>query len=158
LSVSSVAVSASFTSTQNCVAASPVAPGGSCSENVRFAPGSVGAKTGTLTFTDNSSNGSTQQVQLQGTAVKAGTSTGMTGVAVNPSLVGEPVTISYSVAAQGSNTLTPSGMVTVSASTGESCTGSAPSGSCAITFATAADRTLTATYNGDANFNTSASS
>ena len=160
LRISGVAVTGQFTSTQNCAVSSPIAPSSSCSENVTFVPSTVGSKTGTLTFTDDSGglSGTTQQVQLQGDAVKATTSTVITGVTSSPALVGKPVTIAYTVAPQAANTLTPSGMVTVQASTGENCTGSAPAGSCAITFQTAVDRTVTATFSGDANFITSASS
>ena len=45
----------------------------------------------------------------------------------------------------------------VNASTGESCSGSAPAGSCAIAFGTIGSRTLTASYGGDSNFNPSTS-
>jgi hypothetical protein len=160
LHVTGVAAAGPFTSTQNCVAASPIAPGSSCSENVSFAPVSAGAQTGTLTFTDNSGsvNGATQQVQLQGNGVKSTTNTGITSVTFNPALVGEPVTVAFSVSSLSGTTLTPSGTVTVKASTGESCTGNAPSGSCAISFSTGADRTVSATYNGDSNFSSSVSS
>jgi hypothetical protein len=47
----------------------------------------------------------------------------------------------------------------VSASTGESCSGplSSSTGSCSLTFNTARSRTLTASYGGDSNFNSSSS-
>ena len=159
LTVTSVSVTGPFTTTQNCVAASPVGPGNSCSEDVAFAPSSPGAVTGTLIFTDNSGGiaGATQQVPLSGTGVKADTSTAIGSVSPNPALAGQTVTVTFSVAPQGANTLTPSGTVTVLASTGESCTGNAPSGSCTLAFATAGTRTITATYNGDVNFNPSTS-
>ena len=159
LHVTSVVVSPSFTSTQNCVSASPLAPGASCWESVAFAPAFVGQITGTLTFTDDSggTSGSTQEVQLQGTGQTATTMTSIVSVSANTVLVGQPLTVSFAVAPQPGNTLTPSGSVTVQASTGESCTGSAPSGSCNLTFSSAVDRTITATYSGDANFETSTS-
>ncbi len=159
LNVSGVAVTGAFTSTQNCLSASPIAPGSSCSESVSFAPPSTGAKTGTLNFTDNSggTSGATQQVSLSGSGVKASTSTAITSVTFNPAMVGEPVIVAYSVTTGAGNSLTPAGTVAVKASTGESCSSSVPSGSCSLTFATAADRTVTATYNGNASFSASTS-
>jgi hypothetical protein len=67
------------------------------------------------------------------------------------------VTVSFAVTPTAGAQSVPTGNVTIAASTGESCTGSAPSGSCAITFATATNRTLTATYSGDNTFESSTS-
>jgi hypothetical protein len=68
LNVTNVAVTGSFTATQNCVSASPIAPGTSCSESVAFAPLSASLATGTLSFTNDSggASGAVQQVALQG--------------------------------------------------------------------------------------------
>ena len=124
-----------------------------------FAPPFVGQVTGTLTFKDDSggTSGSTQQVPLQGTGQTAVTTTSIVSVSASMVLVGQPFAVSFSVAPQAGNALTPSGSVTVQASTGETCTGSAPSGSCSVTFSSPVDRTVTATYSGDANFKTSTS-
>ena len=53
----------------------------------------------------------------------------------------------------------PTSKVTVNASTGESCTGTlvSGSGSCSVTFNTVGPSTLTATYAGDSNNNSSVS-
>lgn len=69
LGISSVAATGPFTTTQNCVAASPIPPGGTCTEYVIFDATGAGAFTGTLTFTDDAGEveGSTQQVTLNGT-------------------------------------------------------------------------------------------
>lgn len=159
LIVTSVSATGQFTSTQNCVAASPIVPGNSCTEQVAFVPVSTALTTGTLTFTDNSTGvaGSTQTVALQGYGIKVNTSTAITAVSANPVLAGQPVNVTVAVTPQSGAMTTPSGTVTVLASTGESCTTTAPSGSCALTFPTAADRTLTATYNGDTTFKPSTS-
>ena len=159
LIVTGVSVTGQFTSTQNCLAASPLDPGSSCSEEVAFAPLSTALTTGTLTFTDNSTGiaGSTQTVGLQGYGIKVNTSTAITAVAANPALAGQPVSVSFAVTPQPGAMATPSGIVTVQASTGETCTASAPSGSCALTFPTAEDRTLTASYSGDTTFKPSTS-
>jgi len=80
LNVASVSVNGPFTSTQNCLAASPLAPGSSCSEQIAYVPISTALATGTLTFTDNSAGiiGATQQVSLQGYGIKVKTSTAIT--------------------------------------------------------------------------------
>jgi len=89
----------------------------------------------------------------------AGTSAGMNQVvdpasvsvtlasALNPSLAGESVTFSFTAA---SGFGTPTGSVTVTASSGETCTGplAAGAGSCAIVFGTAGTRTVGAAYPG----------
>ena len=97
-------------------------------------------------------------VTLKGTGVQAGTTTTITSVSPNPALVDQAVTVSFFVAPPTGDTLTPSGTVTVKASTGESCTGAAPSGSCPLMFSTAATRTIAASYGGDSNFTSSTSS
>jgi hypothetical protein len=160
MSVTSVAVSGPFTATQNCFTASPIASGASCVESLTFAPLTAGPATGTLTFTDDSggTSGATQQVPLTGTATRAASTTSIASVSPNPAMVGQPVTVAFTVAAQAGVSLVPGGTVTVQASTGESCTGAAPSGSCALAFANAADRTITASYAGSGSFMPSVSS
>jgi N-acetylneuraminic acid mutarotase len=73
----------------------------------------------------------------------------------SPSKVSQAVTVSFSVA--GSSV--PTGSVTVTASTGESCNGLliAGAGTCSLTFNTLGSRTLSASYGGDNNFKTSSS-
>jgi hypothetical protein len=159
LSVSNVAVTGPFTATENCVSASPIAPAASCTATVSFAPATSGAVAGTLTFTSDSggASGTTDNVLLQGVGTKAESVTTITSLSPSPALIGEAVTIAYSVAPAAGVTVAPSGAVTVQASTGESCTGDAPQGSCTISFPTAADRTITAVYSGDDVFNSSTS-
>jgi YVTN family beta-propeller protein len=71
LNVSSVTATGEFSTTTNCVTASPLAPGATCTESVTFAPTTTGPLTGTLTFTDDSGGvaGSAQTVSLSGTGV-----------------------------------------------------------------------------------------
>jgi hypothetical protein len=100
----------------------------------------------------------TADVEL--TVNPVGTTTSITKVSPNPSTVGQPVTVSFSVAQAITNVTKPTGSVTVNASTGESCTAtlSGGKGSCEITPGTAGNMTVTATYPGDANNNGSVSS
>jgi len=72
----------------------------------------------------------------------------------DPSVVGQAVTVAFTVTSTGG---TPTGDVTVTADSGESCTATVAVGSCEIILNTAGDRTLMASYAGDANFNPSVS-
>lgn len=89
-------------------------------------------------------------------AVKVTSTTTIASHTPNPSTVQQAVTVSFSAAGTGAG---PTGSVTVTASTGESCTGTLAShtGSCSITFTRSGTRTLTARYGGDNNFNSSTS-
>ena len=95
----------------------------------------------------------------------ANTITTITSDSPDPSMVGESVTVNFTVAAalpplvvttvQAVNP-GPTGMVQVTANSGESCGPVALSGgagSCNLTFTSAGAKTLTATYAGDAGFN-----
>ena len=88
---------------------------------------------------------------------KADTTTMITLDDPDPSVFGQPVVVNFTVTAN-SGSGTPTGNVTVGDGT-DSCTGSvASAGSCTLMFSTPGLRTLTATYAGDANFNSSSSS
>ena len=83
--------------------------------------------------------------------------TQIVGDSPDPSAPGAPVTVQVQVRpAVVGNTLTPSGMVTINADTGESCViaalDAAGNGSCAISLGVAGAVTLTANYAGDASF------
>jgi hypothetical protein len=89
------------------------------------------------------------------TVNQASSKTTITSNTPNPSPVGQAVTVSFGVTGSG----VPTGSVTVTASTGESCSGtlSSGTGSCSVTFNTTGPRTLTASYGGDNNFKSSSS-
>jgi hypothetical protein len=74
----------------------------------------------------------------------------------NPSLINALVTVTFDVTGGG---VGPTGNVTVTASTGETCTGGliAAAGSCSMSFLKAGNRTLKAVYSGDNNFDGSTS-
>lgn len=106
------------------------------------------------------SNGGTGRWATTGGRVCPGLPTAITvdAPSANPSLVGQSVTIPFTLSESPPDaTLNPSGVVTINASTGESCTATLPATSCTITFASAGSRNLTAAYPGDANFDASTS-
>ena len=76
----------------------------------------------------------------------APTTTTITADTPDPSTIGAPVQVAYSVSAASG---TPTGAVTVTDGI-DRCTGTVASGSCAIVLSTPGTRTLTATYAGDA--------
>jgi hypothetical protein len=100
----------------------------------------------------------TQLAMTTASITPAVTTTKITGAAPNPSVVGQPVTVSYTVT-PGSGTIPVTDTVTVADTTGASCAGTVGAGNCSLTPAATAigTDTLTATYNGEANFSKMAS-
>ena len=90
------------------------------------------------------------------TVERADTTTSITSVAPAGAAVGQSVTVSFSVAVVPPAVGAPTGTVTVTDGL-TSCSAPVAAGSCALTFASAGTRVLTATYSGDANFNPSGS-
>lgn len=85
--------------------------------------------------------------------IGAETVTTITAHSPDPSMLGELVTIDYSVT-DPTGAGTPTGIVTVSIGT-VSCEGPVESGTCTLTPDAPGAQVMTATYVGDANFNTS---
>jgi Big-like domain-containing protein/VCBS repeat protein len=103
----------------------------------------------------NSGDG-TVSVLLNTTKRKTGTT--ITALSPNPSVAGQPVTVSFTVTPVGAGFGgAPTGNVTVSDGAGDFCTATVGTGSCAISLPTAGTKTLTASYPGDTNFNSSTS-
>ncbi len=99
----------------------------------------------------NTNYSAASQVSSSTAATKIASTVKITSNTPNPSATGQAVVVSFTVTGAGS----PSGTVTVAASTGETpCKGtlSSGAGSCSLTFLTVGSRTLTATYSGDNNF------
>ena len=159
LQVTNVNVMGQFTTTQNCVSASPIAPGGSCSESVASAPSALGPNVGTLSFVDDSGGviGAVQSVSLQGEGKPVNTITRIESITAARLLVNQQVAVFFEVRAEAGSTYTPAGPVVVQASTGESCGASVMAGYCTLAFATARDRTITATFVGNNQVNSSTS-
>jgi Bacterial Ig-like domain (group 3)/Bacterial Ig domain len=73
------------------------------------------------------------------------------------SVVGQTVTVQWSLSASGAGAGTPTGSISVTASGSAGCAAAASfgSGSCDLVFSTNGTPTITASYPGDANFNSS---
>ncbi len=117
--------------------------------------------TATATFTATMIGaGSANAMVDNGTAVaaitiaQAATTTTITSDNPDPSLVGQTITVNYTVTVNAPGMGTPTGNVTVSDGV-NSCMGTVAAGSCNVALTTLGARTLTATYAGDANFTTS---
>ena len=127
-----------------------LAAGTTCSVNLTFKPTALGARSGTLTFTDNASN-SPQTVALSGTGTLA------PSVTITPSLssitVLQALTVTVGVSG-GTGNPTPSGSVTLSSGTYASLATTLSSGSATINVPAGAlavgSDTLTAAYAPDA--------
>lgn len=125
---------------------------GSCSITLT----TVGARTLTATYAGDTNFFGSASPGTAHTVNTANTTTTITSHLPDPSLVGESVTINFSVAPVAPGAGSPSGNVTVTDGT-DSCTGTVASGSCTIAFTSTGSKTLTATYAGDSSFNGSAS-
>jgi hypothetical protein len=90
----------------------------------------------------------------------APTTTKIAGSAPSSPTLGQPLTVSYTVTVTppGAGTIPGGDTVTVTDSTGASCTGTVAAGNCALTPKVVGADTLTATYNGDTNFSKSTGS
>ena len=165
LSINNIAIggvnASQFAETTTCLASLPA--NSSCSISITFTASAIAPASATLTVTDNSNEvaGSTQTVSLSGTAGKSGSVTTITANTPNPSIVGLPVMVSFTVVARAPGIGTPTGMVTITDGT-DSCTGTLTQGdgSCSITFSFAPPggpgvKSLSATYSGDADFSIS---
>lgn len=115
-----------------------------------------GSRTLTATYAgDTTFNGSTLAGEPHTVSGGSTTTTTITADTPDPSVVGQAVTIQFSVAPT-TGTDTPTGNVTVSDGT-ISCTASVAAGQCSLTFSSAGARSLTAIYAGDSPFQTSTS-
>ena len=116
----------------------------------------VGARTLTATYAGNTNfNGSTS-AGASHQVNQANTTTTITAESADPTNEGETFTVFYAVAVTAPGAGTPSGNVTVSDGV-NSCMGTAAAGQCTLALTTPGNRTLTATYAGNASFNSSVS-
>lgn len=126
-------------------------------EQCALASTTVGAKTLTATYAGDGLFNGSASAGVSHQVNKADTTTTITSDTPDPSVVGEPYTVSYTVGVQAPGSGTPTGSVTVSDGTGATCVATVAAGQCALTSLTAGAKTLTATYAGDGSFNGSLS-
>ncbi len=136
--------------TDSCVAA---VSAGQC--DITFT--SAGAKSLTATYAgDCNYNGSASTPATPHTVNKADTTTTITSDNPDPSTPGQSVTVQWTVTVNSPGAGTPTGNVTVTVSGGaETCSAPVATGQCSLVLNTTGIRTITATYAGDTNFNTS---
>jgi hypothetical protein len=116
---------------------------------------SAGAKSMTATYAgDTSYNGSASTPATAHQVNKADTTTTITSDLPEPSTPGQSVTVQWTTTVNAPGSGTPTGNVTVSDGV-DSCNAPVATSQCNIVLSTTGSRTLTATYPGDANFNTS---
>jgi len=109
------------------------------------------------TLAATSTSGLTGAISTAFDVVNASSTTVITNISPNSSVVGQPYIVTFTVAAAPPASGTPTGTVTVTDGAGASCTAQAPSGSCALTSTSAGSKSVVATYAGDGNFAGSAS-
>ncbi len=119
-------------------------------------PTTAGAKNLTATYAGDANFAGSASGIVAHAVTAAATTTAITGDAPDPSVVGQPYTVNYSVAVTAPGTGTPTGDVTVSDGTA-TCAGTVAAGSCVLTSTTVGAKNLTANYAGDANFTGSSS-
>src|SRR5205085_132861 len=118
---------------------------------------SAGAKSLTATYAgDTNYNGSASSPATAHTVNKADTATTITSDNPDPSSPGQSVTVAWTTTVNSPGGGTPTGNVTVTVSGGaETCSAPVATGQCSLTLNATGTRTITATYAGDTNFNTS---
>ncbi len=114
----------------------------------------VGTHTITIRTTDNC--GVFTDAPFQLTVNKANTLTTIVSDTPDPSVFGQSYVVAFTVTAVAPGAGTPTGNVTVSDGT-NNCTATVVAGSCSLPSTSVGAKTLTATYAGNASFNTSAS-
>jgi len=152
LSISSVGATGDFVAASGC--GSSLQASASCTISVTFTPTAAGARSGTLTMTDNAAN-SPQTVSLSGTG-----ETRQSTVTVTPSLtnITNEQSDTVSIAVTGTGSTPPTGTVTLSSgsySAQQTLAGGAASFNIPAGALTSGANTLTVAYSGDGEYNSS---
>ena len=119
-------------------------------------PATVGTRSFVATYSGDASFNGSASAGFPHTVNKAGTTTVLSTAVPDPSVVGQGVTASFTLTVNPPSSGTPTGTVSVTDGL-DSCTATLPATSCVLALATPGPRSLTATYSGDASFDTSAS-
>jgi hypothetical protein len=137
--------------TASCTATLPAT---SCS----LTSASIGTKNLTATYNgDANFNASPASTSIPHTVNKANTAAAVTADTPDPSVFGQTYAVSANVTVNSPGSGTPTGSVTVSDGA-NNCTITLPATSCNLPSDAVGAKTLTAVYNGDANFNASPAS
>lgn len=115
----------------------------------------VGAKTISVTYNGDANFNASPTVTTSHTVNAASTSVSITSDTPDPSVVGQSYAVSFSLTVVSPGSGTPTGTVSISDGTGATCTATLPATSCNLTSTSAGAKTISATYNGDANYNAS---
>lgn len=157
--VRSLSALGAFSVQSDCVTASPIAPGSSCTATVTFAPHVGGLVRGFLRMSNSFSG--VQGLALFGEGLGLRASTTILGSSANPSVLGQPLTFTATVAdAGGGGSPAPAGTVTFAE--GATTLGSVPlssggTASTAVTGLGVGSHAITAGYSGDTAFGPSTS-
>lgn len=114
----------------------------------------TGTATLVATYGGDGSHGGSASPGMNHTVDQASTTTAITGHTPDPVIVGQAITVDYTVVVNAPGAGTPSGTVTVSDGT-DGCSASVAAGSCSFVPTTSGSKTITVTYPGDTDFLTS---
>jgi hypothetical protein len=141
--------------TESCVGAISSGSGtGSCSIPLS----TPGTRNVTATYSGDVNFESSVSASTSHTVNKANTSLIVSSDQPDPSVIGETVTVQWTLSATGGGAGAPTGSVTVTASGSAGCTAPVTTfgtGSCDLVFTANGTPTIAASYSGDANFNAS---
>ena len=128
---------------------------------VTYTPSAVDGGSHTITAayspSDDIHTGSSDPTGDPITVNRADTTTTITSDTPDPTVVDEDYTVSWTVTVNGPGAGSPTGNVTVSDGAGGTCTADIGAGACTLHSIVQGAKTLTATYAGDDDFNTSTS-
>ena len=137
--------------------ANPLPSGASTTFEIVFAPTAAGYFTDTLVIPNNDPDENPYTFLIAGAGQKIDTATAILTDLPDPSVIGQPYTITASVTAQTPGAGTPGGTVDVDDGEGNTCqiTLADGQGACSLVSIIAGPKTLTASYRGEARFNPS---
>ncbi len=138
----------------SCLVTLDASGSGSC----QLAPNSPGAPNLVASYSGSTNFNEASSAPFAGPVVsKADSAVGILGFGPGEHVTGQPVTIFFSVSPVAPGWGTPTGQVTVTDAKGRTCSAPVAAGSCQITFDEAGPTSLSIAYEGDSNFNPSAS-